>query len=300
MKISAQLQGVIIVLIGVICFSSKAVFIKLSYEHNVDSTTLLFLRLAFALPVYITILIAQYKKNGPVKTSLILKSGGIGLIGYYVASWLDFKGLSYISASMERLILFAYPTFVVLISAIVLKNKITLPQILALILAYIGLAVIILYRDAETSTNTNFTLGASLIVLSALTYAAYLVGSGEIMKQLGAGRFTAIAMLFSCCGVVIHQFVFNTQDLLNFDREVYVYALWMAGIATVIPSFLISYGIKLIGASNASIIGAAGPVSTIVLAYIFLGESINIIQIVGTILVMLGVVIISTQKNKKP
>lgn len=291
-----QIQGVVIVLIGVICFSTKAVFIKLAYQHHVDSTTLLFLRLAFAMPFYLIVFIQQIQRHGIPDRKTLIKVVILGLLGYYVASWLDFTGLMYITASMERLILFAYPTFVVLISSLILRKKITLSQILALILTYIGVAIIVIFRSNTASSNQDFHIGAFLIVLSALTYAGYLVGSGEIMKKLGAVRFTSIAMLASCTGVCTHQTIAGNWDIFDFAHEVYVYAFIMAILATLIPSFLISAGIKLIGASNTSIIGAAGPVSTIILAYTYLGESINPYQIGGTILVMAGVLIISLQK----
>ena len=293
-----QVQGVLLVLIGVICFSTKAVFIKLAYAFDVSSTSLLFLRLLFALPFYIIIYYIERSRNDRISKKTFLQAGLLGFLGYYIASWLDFNGLAYINATMERLILFIYPTFVVLISAFILKKRISKPQLIALELSYLGIAIIMLFRSDNGQTSQDFFLGATMIVLSSMIYAIYLVGSGEIMKKIGSVRFTSIAMMFSTLGASIHKISTSGIDIMHYQTEVYYYAIIMAVIATLIPSFLISYGIKVIGASNTSIVGAVGPVSTIILAYFFLGENINIIQLIGTILVMLGVIIISIQKNK--
>ena len=220
-----------------------------------------------------------------------------GFLGYYMASYLDFVGLLYIKASLERVILFVYPTLVLLISRIFLKNKISNWQVGAIGTTYVGI-VITFVEELSMTTDDSLMLGGAFIFLSALTYAAYLVGSGWLIPKFGSVRFTAYAMIVACAFVLLHNGLLNRTDLWSFNEEVYWLALIMAIFATVIPSFLVSEAIKYIGASNFSIIGSLGPISTIVLANLFLDEKMTFLQIVGTLVVIAGVLILAQNKNK--
>ena len=285
---------------GAVMFSAKAVLIKLAYRHPVDAISLLTLRMLMALPFYIIVSLYLSVRTKPTKLKRkdYLSVLVLGMLGYYLASFFDFYGLEFITASLERLILFVYPTFVALILAVVFKNKISRLQILAILMTYAGILVIVT-NDLNMEYQKDVWLGGGLILLSALTFAVYLVGSGEIIPRIGSIRFTAMAMSVSAVCVILHYLAGHpVTAITNFDREVYVLALTIALFSTVLPSFLLSEGILRVGSSNASIIGGIGPVSTIVLAYFFLGERITWIQIIGTAFVILGVLMISL-KNRK-
>lgn len=302
---SQELFAAGVVFFGAICFSTKAVIVKLAYRYDIDSLSLLTLRMLFSLPFFLLIghfsqrsrTIKQYKVvkiSTQDKWSII----GLGIAGYYLASYFDFIGLQYITASLERLILFVYPTLVVLISAVFYQKRITQKQMIALLLTYIGIGLAFVDKTAA-GQSSNLALGAILVFGSALSYAIYLVGSGQLLPRLGTIRYTSYVMTVACLSVILHHAVVYQLQLFSFPLEVYGLALLMAVLATVAPAFLVSEGIRIIGSSNASIIGSVGPISTIVLAYIFLGERLGIYQIIGTVLVIGGVMIIALSKNKE-
>lgn len=290
-----------LVFTGAVLFSSKAILIKLAYQYQMDSVSLLALRMLFSLPIYFGFAFwAHWKKPlspGQVSRREWLFVFLLGIIGYYLASLMDFLGLQYVSASMERLILFTYPTIVLIFSVLLYKAKITRLQIVALILTYFGIAFA-LVGDAGWEGNANFPLGASMIFFSAFTYAFYLIFSSQLIPKFGTLRFTSWVMIAAAAGILVHHSIQHGLDLFGFPRQVYVLCFFMAIFATVIPSFLVSEGLLRIGASNTSIIGSVGPVSTIILAYIFLGERLTLLQWIGTALVIAGVLVISLQKNE--
>lgn len=275
--------------------------VKLALPYGVAPTSLLLLRLIFAAPFYLAILLwikLRTADSEPLQPHLF-KVILLGFVGYYLASYFDFVGLSYITAGLERVILYAYPTLVLLISAVALGKKISLHQMVAVALCYLGIFIAIRFGDSESFEG--LWLGAFLVFLSALAYAIYLVGSGELIPKMGVWLFTSCAMLVSFVCVVIHHLILppTTISIMALPWQVYGYALAMAIFATVIPSFLISEGIKRIGASNASIIGGVGPISTIVLASIFLGEAFTVPQAIGTAVVIGGVIYISVNMKKE-
>lgn len=296
----SQIAGVLIALLGAVMFSTKAVFVKMAYLHGVDSVTLLLFRMVFSLPFFgLIAFIVSRKKQAyqPTKKDygLILF---LGIAGYYLASLFDFLGLQYITASLERLILFTYPTMVVLLGVFLFKEKLTRHQIFALLLTYVGIAIVFADNQDITSHH-DLVLGSILVLLGALAYAIYLVGSGQLLPKMGTWRYTSYVLIVSCLAVIVHYLVIN-KGLGRFDypRQVYIIAFFMATISTVIPTLLVAEGIRLIGASNTSIVGSTGPISTIILAYVFLGERLTLIQISGGVLVLVGVLLISLQKYK--
>ena len=304
-SISVPVAGLILVF-GAILFSGKAIMVKLALPYGIDPVSLLALRMIFAAPAYVIILafcLTSEQNRGPQKAALLAKELPsvifLGVLGYYLASYFDFVGLSYIDASLERVILYAYPTLVLLISAVWLKQKISAHQIVAILLCYAGIFVAL--RSGSTDLqHQHLWLGAGLIFLSAFAYATYLVGSGQLIPRLGVWTFTSSAMIVSAICVITHYALSAPQIALWSHRlPVYGYAFAMAIFSTVLPSFLISIGIKRIGASNAAIFGGIGPVSTIVLASIFLGESLTVAQLLGTALVILGVIYISIQMKSQ-
>lgn len=296
-----NVTGAMMVLAAAIMFSAKAVFIKLAYKHTVDPITLLTLRMVFAIPFYLGVLfyLTKTKKPPPLAKIDYIWIVALGILGYYLASFFDFYGLKFITASLERLILFIYPTLVVLISALVFKKRITPTQTLAIVLTYIGILIIVI-DDLKIGDQQNVLLGTFFIFLSALTFAFYLIGSGEIIPKFGSVRFTALGMTISAICVICHYLLTHPlPGLFKLHIEVYGIAVLIAFFCTVIPSFMLSAGIGRIGSSNASVISAIGPVSTIVLAYFLLGEKITLIQLGGTLIVIVAVLMISLKKEQR-
>ena len=287
-------------------FSGKAIMVKLALPYGIDPVALLALRMIFAAPAYVVILafcLLREQTESQQKVTLLFKELPsvifLGVLGYYLASYFDFVGLSYIDASLERVILYAYPTLVLLISAVWLRRRISLHQVIAILFCYAGIFVAL--RSSTTdSQHQHLWLGAGLIFLSALAYSIYLVGSGQLIPRLGVWTFTSAAMIVSAVCVITHYLLSASQfGLWSHPFPVYSYAFAMAIFSTVLPSFLISIGIKRIGASNAAIFGGIGPVSTIVLASIFLDESLTVRQLWGTALVINGVIYISVQMKSR-
>ncbi len=283
---------------GIIMFSAKAVLVKKAYSLEIDTVTLLLLRMLFALPVYLVIAGITTWKNRD-KSNLSARQMftiiALGLAGYYLASYLDFKGLNYVSASLERLILFVYPTMVVVLNALLNRSRIPSVQITAIAITYFGV-FIIFFRSSALVEHSSLAKGASLIFASALTYAFYLVGSGNLIPKIGSVRFTSYAMIISCLGVGIHYYLRNPAPLTGYSSEVYGLGLGMAVFCTVLPSFMISEAIRRIGAPKVAILGSIGPISTIIMAAVFLGERINAFQGLGTIIVISGVMLVNRQR----
>jgi drug/metabolite transporter (DMT)-like permease len=292
--------GIALAVLGAICFSTKAIFVKLAYrETEVDAVTLLALRMLFSLPFFIVSAIASSTKSTNVKFTLKqwLYIALIGCLGYYASSLLDFLGLQYVSAGIERLILFIYPTLVLLMSAIIFREKIKKYQWVAVAITYSGL-LLAFFSEARSynELGSQFYLGAIFILACAITYAMYIVGSGRLIPVVGASKFNSYAMSFACVAVLLHFFITPDKSLLNLSTPVYIYSIAMALVGTVIPSYLVTAGIKRIGSDNAAIVGSVGPVSTIIQAYIFLFEPVSVLQILGTILVLVGVLLIGRKK----
>lgn len=290
------LIAIIISLLGAVCFSTKAIFVKLAYrDSSVDTITLLALRMLFSLPFFIGAAIFSSRKESNVKFTgqQWLYVAAIGCLGYYVSSYLDFVGLQFISAGIERLILFIYPTFVVLISAIWFKDKVSRRQVAALVITYVGLLIAFISEANINVSGNDFYFGSLCILLCAVTYAIYIVGSGKLIPTIGSVKFNSYAMSFASAAVLIHFFVMSDHSLLDLPTIVYVYSFFMAIISTVIPSYLVSVSLNRIGANNTAIIASIGPVSTILQAYFFLDEKVSSLQWLGTVFILTGILMIS-------
>ena len=293
-----RIAGILMIVVAAIAFSFKAVIIKLAYRHGVDAVTLLALRMIFSAPLFL--ILAWWAIRGPAVQPLSredLRSVAIlGFIGYYLGSYFDFLGLQYVTAALERLLLFVHPTFVLLLSALLFKRRITRRDVVAVALSYLG--IVLVFGQELATQPGNVLLGSFWVLLSALFYAAYLLGSGRIVGRVGSLRFACYAGLVSCAAVVAHYLVTTEFTLiLAQPTEVYGLALLMAAFSTVLPIVLTSEGLRRIGASHASIIGSIGPIATIFLGFLFLDEAITALQLVGAGLVMAGVLAISLQKK---
>ena len=258
------------------------------------------MRMIFSLPFYVVVAIFASSKSENIKmtTSQWLYVAGIGMTGYYISSYFDFVGLQYISAGLERLILFLYPTFAVLINAILFKQKMTGTQKVALMLTYTGIGIAYYGELSIDIHNPNFYFGSLMVFMCAITYSIYLVGSGRIIPIIGATKFTAYAMLSATAGIFIHFLFKGNFATLNTGTGLWWYGLLLAIFATVIPSFLISNGLKRIGSNNVAIISSIGPVSTILQAHYILGERMFFEQVIGTALVISGVLLIGWKSRQ--
>lgn len=292
--------GFAITLLGAIMFSTKAIIVKLAFAHvAVDALTLLTLRMVFSLPFYVGAAWVVTKQPGatPLTRRQWMVVLVLGIFGYYLSSLFDFIGLQYISAGLERLILFLYPTFAVLINAFVFKQPVRRVQQIALALTYAGIGLAYFGELRVDTHNPNFFYGSLLIFLCAITYSVYIAGSGYIIPKIGAAKFTAYAMLAATGGIFIHFLFAGSFKALQESSGLWWYGLLLAVVATVIPSFLISYGMKKIGSNNVAIISSIGPVSTILQAHFVLGESIFLEQVAGTVLVIIGVLLIGWKRE---
>ena len=291
-SIQKQYLGVFLGICSAACFSTKAIMVKYAYMYGADTVFILFLRLFFSLPLYI-VLAYIYSKNDPTPITkkqwiwIIL----LGIIGYYLSSLFDFIGLKYITASLERLILFIYPTLIVVLNTILFGSKLQRKDYLALGLTYIG--IFFIYAGNTESTTENLIIGSALVFTCALTYAFYIVGSGRLIPVIGAPRYTSYVMIVSTISVMIHQGIVNgIPDFTHTSAPILWIGLAMAIVATVIPSLTLAQSIKLIGTDKSSIIATLGPVFTIALANYFLKEPFTIRQAIGTLFIITGVCIV--------
>jgi drug/metabolite transporter (DMT)-like permease len=294
--------GAVLAFTAAAFFSMKAIFVKLAYIYHVDAVTLLALRMLLCLPV---LLISAWwsSRAHPHRMTrqdwiaVIL----LGFAGYYLSSLLDFMGLAYITAGLERLILFLYPTIVAIISVFVFKKPIGRTGIIALVLSYIGIGVATLETVNTTGDVHAVVKGSILIFLCTITYAFYIAGSGQVVGRIGATRLAALATLVAAICVLI-QFAIENQphELVSQPWQVYMHAGGMAVISTLLPIFMTSKAIQMIGAAKVSMIGAVGPIATIFFGWLFLAEEVTLLQMVGAALVLAGVILVARKRTPKP
>lgn len=290
--------GVALAVAGVVCFSIRPIFIKLAYAYVLDPVTLLALRMIFSLPFFL--LAAMWLRRGaaqrPLSRRELAAVAGLGILSYYLASFLDFLGLQYISAGLGRLLQFTYPTVVVILSALFLSKRVTRRDIAALVLTYLGLMLV--FAHTLGAENRDFWLGAALVFASSTCYAVYLVAGTEVIARVGSMRFSAYAMSVASAVCILQFLLLRPLSALDLPAPVYVYAIGMAVVSTVIPVFMTSEALKRIGANRVAIIGALGPVTAIALGYLGLDEIMTPLQIAGSVLVLVGVVVISLKPSK--
>jgi drug/metabolite transporter (DMT)-like permease len=288
---------------GVLGFSFKAILIRLAYGWDtVDAVTLLTLRMICSAPLFL--LMAWWGSRDPQRAPIGRRDWrtivALGLVGYYLASLLDFMGLVHITASLERLVLYLYPTMVVLLSALLLGKPITRRAIAALVLSYAGIALVFLHDRGAGGDPAALWTGGALVFASALLYAVYLVYAGGIIARVGSLRFIAWAMLASTVFVVAHFALTHPLAALAVPLRIWLLALAMAVFSTVLPTWLIAESIRLVGANAASLIGSLGPVFTIGLGALILGEPITAVQLAGAALVLAGVTLVTVRRRAAP
>lgn len=292
--------GLLLAVGGVVCFSIRPIFIKLAYAYVVDPVTLLALRMIFSLPFFLgaAIWIRSGAEHRPLAGRDLAAVCALGLLSYYAASFLDFLALQYISAGLGRLLLFIYPTIVVVLSALVFGKRVGAREIAALALTYGGLALV--FAHTVDSGPGNFWLGAVLAFASAVCYAVYLVAGAEVVVRVGSVRYTAYAMTAASLACILQFFLLRPLGALDLPAQVYLYAIGMAVVSTAVPVFMTSEALRRVGANTVAIVGALGPVTTIAFGYLGLDEVMTPLQILGSALVLVGVVVISLKPRPRP
>ncbi|MBI3041451.1 MAG: DMT family transporter [Betaproteobacteria bacterium] len=290
--------GLALAIGGVIFFSLRPIFIKLAYAWVTDPVTLLALRMVFSVPFFVAaaLWVRHGAEHRPLAGREFAAVCGLGLLSYYLASFLDFLGLQYIAAGLGRLLQFIYPTIVVVLSAVFLRKGVTRREIVALAVTYAGLVLV--FSHALEGGQRDFWLGAGLVFGGAACYAVYLVAGAEVIARVGSMRFTAYAMSAASAACIVQFFLLRPLSALDLPAPVYGYAIAMAVVSTAIPAFMISEALKRIGANSVAIIGALGPVTAIVFGWLGLEEAMTPLQLAGSALVLVGVVVISLKPGK--
>jgi len=284
---NTQRRGLILAGLGAVGFSGKAIIVKLAYRYGVDAVTLIMYRMLFALPMFV--LLAWWAARG--KPALTWRDArtvlGLGFCGYYLSSFLDFVGLRYISASLERLILYLNPTLVLALGAFLFHKKVTRTQILALAVSYCG--VLCVFGREMSLQGADVPLGATLVFASAVSYAIYLSYSGEEVKRLGALRLTGLATTVACIICIAQFLMLRPISSMSVPATVLWLSVLNATLCTFAPVVMVMMAIERIGASLTAQAGTIGPLSTILMAVILLGEPFTAWIAAGTVLVLAGI-----------
>ena len=289
-----QLSGYVFALLGASFFSLKAVLVKLAYlaDGPLEPIVLLALRMGFALPVYLVIGVSVWRRRGAVPMRPVFYSFVLGLLGYYLCALLDFTGLQYITAQLERILLFTYPIFVVVIGAMFFGGRITRWGVLAIVLAYTGIGII--FIGGDITQGDNLWLGTVLILATAFLFAMFQLFAKGLITQLGSWLFTCIAMSGAATGILLHFTGYavtgdGVRAALRLPTEVYIIGLAIALLSTIIPSFLVNIAIDRIGSQATSVLAMVGPITTIIAAILILHEPFGWVDALGTSVTILGI-----------
>ncbi|MGC1174161.1 MAG: DMT family transporter [Polaromonas sp.] len=286
--------GLLLATLGAIAFSGKAIIVKLAYRYGVDAVTLIMYRMLFALPIFAVM--AWWASRG--KAALTRKDWlgvlWLGFTGYYLASFLDFAGLAYITASLERLILYLNPTLVLLLGLVLYRRRISARQIIGMAISYSG--VVLVFGHEITLLGPEAAWGALLVFLSAVSYALYLVYSGEMVKRLGALRLVGLATTVACLCCILQFLLLRPLGAAAVAPEVIWLSVLNATLCTAAPVLMVMMAIERIGAGLAAQTGMVGPMSTILMGVLILGEPFTAWVAAGTVLVIAGIFVFSRGK----
>jgi len=291
--------GLLLAVMGSIAFSGKAIIVKLAYRYGVDAVTLIMLRMLFALPFFAVMAYLASRGKPPLTRKDWLGVLGLGFTGYYLASFLDFAGLAYISASLERLILYLNPTLVILLGLVLYKRRITARQLLGMAVSYCGVVLVFGHEIAVQGVGerSSAAWGALLVFSSAVSYAIYLVYSGELVKRLGALRLVGLATTVACLLCIVQFLVLRPLDAAWVAPEVVWLSLLNATACTVAPVLMVMMAIERIGSSATAQTGMVGPMSTILMGVLILGEPFTAWVAVGTVLVIAGIFVFTYSRD---
>ncbi len=290
----ALVTGLAIAGAGAILFSTKAIVAKLLYRYQLDAVTVLAFRMLFSLPVFAAVAVWKMRTEAPLSPRDRWRLLGLGLVGYYLSSFLDFLGLQFITVGLERLILFLTPTFVLLITSVVFKRHISKTEWLAMVTSYCG--IVLVFAHDLRGNGSSVAIGAVLVLGSALSYALYLLGSGEMVKRLGSLRLVAYAMCVSSAACIAQFFALRPAALLIQPAPVYWLSLANGVFCTILPVYMTMAAVQRIGAPAVSQAGMIGPVSTLLLGALILSEPVTVVQLAGMVLVIAGIYVLSTKK----
>jgi drug/metabolite transporter (DMT)-like permease len=291
----SSLSGLLLAVAGAIAFSGKAIIVKLSYRYGVDAVTIIMLRMLFALPFFIALGIWSERQTqaraNPLTTRDKLDIAALGVVGYYLSSYLDFLGLQYISASLERLILYLNPTLVVVLGWLIYKKPVQPIRMLAMVVSYSG--VLLVFVHELSFTGTDVALGSALVFSSALTYGIYLLYSGQLVKRIGALRLVGWATSVACICCILQFLVLRPLSAADVPQQVLWLAILNATLCTVAPVLMVMMAIERIGAALTAQTGMIGPMATITLGVVVLDEPLNLWIGAGTLLVVGGVFLVT-------
>jgi drug/metabolite transporter (DMT)-like permease len=294
---SHRLRGVLLASAGAVAFSGKAIIVKLCYRYGVDAVTVILYRMLFALPFFLGLSWVAGRGKTPLTRSDWLQLAGLGVCGYYLASFLDFLGLQYIGANLERLILYLNPTIVLMASLVLFKVPVTRLQWAALLLSYLGIALVFGHDLATHAPHA--VLGSALVLAATTSYAGYLLFSGQVIRRLGAMRVTGIATSFACALCIVQFFVLRPVSSLVVAPEVIELSVLNATLCTLLPVVLVMLAIEQVGAPLVAQAGNIGPVTTVLLSVTILGEPFTPWIAAGTALVVLGVWLLGRVKRQQ-
>ena len=279
--------GLLLATLGAIAFSGKAIIVKLAYRYGVDAVTLIMYRMLFALPIFAVMAWWASRGKAPLTRKDWLGVLWLGFTGYYLASFLDFAGLAFISASLERLILYLNPTLVLLLGLVMYKRRVKAPQIIGMAISYCG--VVLVFGHEITLQGSDAAWGALLVFLSAVSYALYLVYSGEMVRRLGALRLVGLATTVACLCCLLQFVLLRPLSAAAVAPEVIWLSLLNATLCTAVPVLMVMMAIERIGAGMAAQTGMVGPMSTILMGVLILGEPFTAWVAAGTVLVIAGI-----------
>lgn len=286
-------SGMLLVGISALLFACKGTIIKFLYAQGATVADIMLLRMIFALPVYGWVAVVRLKKEFHSLTAKSLVGTALmGIAGYYLASYLDMRGLQTISVGLERIILYTYPVFVIMLSTIFPGKKISLPLCLCIAIIYVGL-LMVFYADIRLQPAIPLIdtgKGSLFVILSAVAFAVYVIGSDYYMRIFSSALFTSVAMMAAALAMVLHYAISSSfTQILQLSPAIYIGCAVTALVFTVLPSFMMSAGVRQIGSAKAGAVGMIGPVATVLIAGTVLGEPVSALQIAGLAVVMLGV-----------
>ena len=290
----------LLALAGAIAFSGKAIIVKLSYRYGVDAVTVIMYRMLFALPFFVAMAWWASRQThalaNPLSRRELLAISGLGFLGYYLASFLDFLGLQTITASLERLILYLNPTLVMLLSAAIYKHRLQARRVWAMAISYAG--VLLVFAHEVSFSGSGVVTGSAFVLASALSYALYLMFSGQMVKRIGALRLVGLASIVACVCCLLQFVILRPWSAAMVQPQVLWLALLNATACTVAPVVLVMLAIERIGAALTSQVGMVGPMATLTLGVLVLGEPVNAWIGMGTVLVLGGVYMASQTGEK--
>lgn len=286
-------SGMLLVGISALLFACKGTIIKFLYAQGATVADVMLLRMAFSFPIYGSVAVVHLRKEfHALTTKHFVGAALVGMCGYYLASYLDLLGLQTVSAGLERIILYTYPVFVLMLSAIFPGKKISWPLCVCITIIYVGL-IMVFYADIRLQPAASLAetgKGSLLVLLSAMAFAIYVIGSDYYLRIFSSALFTSVAMLAAAVAMVLHYVIAHpVTQVLHLPPTVYVWCAVTALLFTVLPSFMMSAGVRQIGSAKAGAVGMIGPVATVLIAGTVLGEAVSALQITGLAVVMFGI-----------